>query len=79
MGKIKTFFVDLLGRFKNWLKNIKWSSFFGDRDIAYLYPFIIFAVQLILIPKSWLWDLVVLVLYAPILYFGYLKEYEKEE
>jgi hypothetical protein len=56
-----------------WLKKIA-----ASKDIVYIFPFIVFVVQLIIIPKHFLLDLLFLVLFAPILYFGYLKKDEEE-
>lgn len=77
-GTIKAFIEKRWQSLKEWFKNLNWIAFFGDRDIAYLFPFVVFVIQLILVKGNWLWDTIVLILYLPILYFGYLKEDEAQ-
>jgi positive regulator of sigma E activity len=63
---------------KAWFKSLNYEAFLTSKDVIYLFPFVVFVVQLILIRGTWLWDAIVLALYLPILYFGYLKENEDQ-
>lgn len=74
--KIKDFLSKLWGAVKLWAKNVRWADFLANTDLAYLYPFCVFFIALVLVKGNWLWDLVVLALYSPILFFGYLKNHE---
>lgn len=65
-------------KIKAWFKSLDYKAFLTSRDIVYLFPFVVFIVQLILIRGTWLWDAIVLAFYLPILYFGYLKENEDQ-